>query len=134
MKQSMNRDKVNYKELNHRQKESYNYQKIAGVLAEYGYTCYRMHDDYHGADFHAVHLNGSVLKVQLKGRITVDKIYLGKEIWIAFTNDRTTWYVYPHDKIHEIVIKHSKGAESNGARSIGYIPKWLITIMQDYAL
>lgn len=55
--------KVVYKTLNARQKESYNYQKISGVLADYGYTTYRMHDDYHGSDFHAVHIQGHVLKV-----------------------------------------------------------------------
>jgi len=74
--------KVAYQTLNPKQQESYNYQKISALLAEYGYITYRMHDDYHGADFHAVNINGTVLKVQLKGRIAIDKKYLNKEIHI----------------------------------------------------
>jgi hypothetical protein len=36
------------------------------------------------------------LKVQLKGRLTLDKKYAEKEIWICFRLD-DVWYLYPHD-------------------------------------
>jgi hypothetical protein len=126
--------KIDYIKLNAKQKESYNYQKIAAILAEYGYTTYRMHDDYQGADFHAVHIDGDVMKVQLKGRITVDKKYLGKEIFIAFSNDRLKWYLYPHDAIHKLITEHSSAANFHSARSIHYIPKWLVPILNQYEL
>ncbi|MFK5855419.1 MAG: hypothetical protein QM503_04755 [Bacteroidota bacterium] len=64
-------EKIDYNTLNSKQKESYNYQKLSSILADYGYTTYRMHDDYNGADFHAVGVDGSILKVQLKGRVTI---------------------------------------------------------------
>ncbi len=127
-------NKVDYKKLNAKQQESYNFQKVSAVLAEYGYITYRMHDDYHGADFHAVHLSGNVLKVQLKGRVTIDKKYLGKEIYITFSNDRVKWYLYPHDEIYKIITNHSQGAELNAKRSIGKIPNWLKPILNKYEL
>ncbi len=126
--------KVDYNELNPKQQESYNYQKVSGLLAEYGYITYRMHDDYHGADFHAVNINGHILKIQLKGRFTIEKKYLGKDIYIAFSNDRIKWYLYPHDILHKIVTDHSPGAKLHGGRSIHYIPKWLVPVLSEYIL
>jgi hypothetical protein len=126
--------KIDYKDLNSKQQESYNYQKISGLLAEYGYITYRMHDDYHGADFHAVHVYGDVLKVQLKGRVTIDKKYLNKGIYIAFSNDRNKWYLYPHDELYITITDHSSGAKLHGGRSIHYVPKWLLPIISKYEL
>lgn len=126
--------KVEYGALNSKQKESYNYQKVSGVLADYGYITYRMHDDYHGADFHAVHINGSVLKIQLKSRVTIHDKYLGKDIYITFRDQQGDWYLYPHDKVYAEITKHSKGAEFNKQRSIHYIPKWLLPSMQRYKI
>lgn len=130
----MDLKKVVYEELNSKQQESFNYQKLSAVLAEYGYVTYRMHDDYHGADFHAVHIDGQVLKVQLKGRATIDQKYLGKGIFIAFRNDHHTWYLYPHDEIFNLVTAHSEGARVNGARSFPYIPEWLLSSIGKYKL
>jgi len=127
-------NKVDYNTLNSRQKESYNFQKISAVLAEYGYTTYRMHDDYNGADFHAVHIDGHVKKVQLKGRLTVHHKYLEKDIFIGFSNDRQTWYLYPHDVIFDAVTNYSRGAMENKHRSIHYIPMWLVPILKEYEL
>lgn len=127
-------NKVNYNTLNAKQKESYNFQKISAILAEYGYVTYRMHDDYHGSDFHAVHIDGHVLKIQLKGRVTIDKKYLSKEIYIAFSNDRLDWYLYPHDEIFKEITEHSPGAKLNEGRSIHYIPQWLKPILSKYKI
>lgn len=127
-------EKVEYGALNARQQESCNYQKISGVLADYGYTTYRMHDDYHGSDFHAVHINGDVLKVQLKGRVTVHKKYLNKGIHIGFSNDRNVWYLYPHDLIYKLITDRTLGAKLNEARSIIKIPRWLAPILKDFQI
>ena len=43
--------KIHYKDLNSRQKENYNFQKVAGELADYGFNCLRLTDDWQGADF-----------------------------------------------------------------------------------
>ena len=64
--------KVNYNKLNSKQKENYNFHKVAAALAEYGYNSMRLNDDWQGADFIAV--NGDeMLKIQLKGRFTIRK-------------------------------------------------------------
>ena len=91
--------RIAYKALNSRQKENFNFQKVSAVLADYGFATLRLSDDWQGADFIANHVSGEYfLKVQLKGRFTVDKKYGKKDIWICF-NDRETdiWYLVPHD-------------------------------------
>ena len=46
--------RVEYKSLNPRQQESYNFQKVAAALADYGFTAIRLSDDWRGADFNYV--------------------------------------------------------------------------------
>jgi len=88
-----------YGGLNARQKENYNFQKIAACLADYGFNCLRLTDDWHGADFLACHSDGeTVLKVQIKGRMVIDRKYLDKSIHIAFRLDGDC-YVYEHDAL-----------------------------------
>ncbi|MDA9183252.1 hypothetical protein N9O26_00800 [Flavobacteriaceae bacterium] len=41
----MNLHKIHYKDLNSRQKENYNYHKVASALADYGYDCMRLNND-----------------------------------------------------------------------------------------
>ena len=65
--------KVSYTKLNARQKENYNFQKISAVLAEYGFVTFRLSDDWASTDFIGVHYSGSVLRVQLKSRLTFEK-------------------------------------------------------------
>lgn len=89
--------KIIYSELNSRQKETYNFQKISGILADFGYTTIKLSDDWKGADFIAMHFNANdYIKIQLKGRLTFDQKYIGKNIFICF-NDQINWYIYPHD-------------------------------------
>jgi len=89
--------KVEYNKLNARQKENYNYHKVASALAEYGYNSMRLNDDWQGADFIAIK-GDDMIKVQLKGRFTIDKKYLGKEIYIAFIEDEVI-KIYDHDEV-----------------------------------
>ena len=60
---------VAYDDLQAPQKERYNYQKLAGVLADYGFNCIGLSDDWNGADVLAVHTSGETLRVQLKSRV-----------------------------------------------------------------
>ena len=70
---------VVYGDLNSRQKENYNFQKVAARLADYGFNCLRLTDDWQGADFIACHIDGETfLKVQIKGRMVIDRKYLGQ--------------------------------------------------------
>ncbi|TSE07984.1 hypothetical protein [Aquimarina algiphila] len=128
-------NRIDYAELNARQKESFNFHKIAAKLSDFGFNSMWLTDDWRGADFISVHKDGNLmLKVQLKGRFTVDSKYLDKEIYITFSDHNMTWYLYPHDKLHNLVMEHSDGANKHGARSIGYIPKWLISHLEPYCL
>ena len=129
--------RVSYSDLNSRQKENYNFQKVAGELADYGYNCLRLNDDWQGADFLACHIDGNVfLKIQLKGRMTIDKKYLGKDIHIAFLNGDEC-FVYPHDEMLERILKLDKIGTSKswlevGAYSWPHPPVWAKDILNDY--
>jgi hypothetical protein len=89
---------IHYADLNDRQKENYNFAQLASLLARYGYACMRLSDDHNGADLIARHADGSHVDIQLKGRFTVDKRYLGKGLYVAFPHD-DTFYVLDHDLI-----------------------------------
>jgi hypothetical protein len=95
----MKLEKVRYEDLNAKAKEMYNFQKAAAKLADYGFTCMWLTNDWQGADFIAVHADGGTdLKVQLKGRLSFANKYRGKNIHICFIDD-DGMYLYPHDEI-----------------------------------
>ena len=92
-----------YQKLNSRQQETYNFQKISAVLADFGYLTIRLSDDWNGADFIAQHFETkSFLKVQLKSRLTFDKKYHDKDLYICFRDgDHGPWYMYNHADLLE---------------------------------
>ena len=100
--------RVAYGDMNARQQESYNYHKVAAALSDYGFNAIRLDDDWEGADFIAVHIDGkTVLRVQLKGRFGFDKKYRGKNLWIAFRDNKTgKIFIYQHDKLLLRFIAH----------------------------
>lgn len=111
-------EKINYSDLNSRQKEIYNFQKIAAVLADYGFNCIKLADDWQGADFLAYHKDGrDTLRVQLKARLTIDKKYNGKKLHLAFPVHEN-WYLVEHDTLVEII-----GKSSNWLNSESWIQK-----------
>ena len=88
--------KVPYGKLNNKQKENHNFHKLAELLSLFGFNCIWLNDDVHGADLLAVSIKGDVFKIQLKSRITFDKKYLKKGLFIACPAD-DGFYIYPHD-------------------------------------
>ncbi len=99
----MNLQPISYDELNPRQKENYNFQKSAAILADYGFNCIKLADDWQGADFLADHIDGTqTLRVQLKGRVTIDKKYIGQDLYMNF-KVAGTWYLVPHDELIDII-------------------------------
>ncbi|ARU18368.1 hypothetical protein A9D14_18660 (plasmid) [Croceicoccus marinus] len=42
--------------------------------------------------------DGVIRKVQLKSRWTIDRNYVGRDIWIAFPHS-DDWYLMPHDEM-----------------------------------
>jgi len=114
-------EQVFYRELNSRQQEAYNFQKVSAVLADFGYATIRLSSDWSGADFIAQHLDGKTfLKVQLKGRLSFYKKYSEKELYICF-RDGNRWYLYPHDELLAKVLAEGllAGTESWDVRE-GY--------------
>ena len=94
--------RIAYDELNSKQQEVYNFQKLSSLLADYGFNCIKLADDWQGADFLAYHKDGSAtLKVQLKGRAGINKKYQGKDLYLAFPADGR-WYLLPHDELVSI--------------------------------
>ena len=95
---------IRYDDLNSRQQERYNFQNIAGLLADYGFSSIKLDDDWQGADFLAQHIDGfNFIKVQLKGRLTFDKKYIGKNIFIAFPYLKS-WYLFNHDELLDLFL------------------------------
>lgn len=94
---------IDLSELNAKQKKNYRFQKVAAVLADYGFNCVRLADDWQGADFLACHRDGrQTLKVQIKDRLTIDKKYMGKDLYMACSVNGS-WCLVSHDELVRIV-------------------------------
>ena len=124
--------KVSYKDLNSKQKENYNYHKVASALAEYGYDSTRLNNDWEGADFISVK-GDDMIKVQLKGRFTLDKKYKEKGLYIAFIENGII-KIYLHDEALDIAtnnITDSKSWTENGSYSMNQTPKHYSTVIKE---
>lgn len=113
--------RVNYDKLNGRQKENYNFQKVSGILADYGFATLRLSDDWQGADFIAQHVDGKTfLKIQLKTRLTFGKKYQDKDIFIVFQHT-DSWYLFPHDELlKQVLEKTNVGNTKSWKKKGGY--------------
>jgi hypothetical protein len=121
-----------YDSLNARQKELRNYFKLASALADYGYFCMLLHDDWNGADVLARHADGTtVIAIQLKARLEVNEKYAGKELWIAFP-DGDDWLLLPHDELQQLALANTN--RSKGTFSTGRLPARLRVALAPYRL
>ncbi|WP_437557521.1 hypothetical protein [Acidithiobacillus sulfuriphilus] len=132
--------RVKYADINSRQKEIFNFQKVSGLLADFGFATYRLTDDWNGADFLAVHFDGSTfLRVQLKGRLTFEKKYQGKDLWVCFRHAGLV-YLYPHDALLAKALKATNigntesWRKADGGYSFPAPPKSLEAHLQPYCL
>lgn len=132
--------RVQYSSLNGRQKENYNFQKISGVLADFGFSTVRLTDDWEGADFVAQHADGrTLLRVQLKPRLFFSKKYMKKGLWMCF-RDGDDFYLFPHDLVLELVLKEGRtmhGSESwevKGLYSFTNLSKWMQPLLKKYLI
>jgi hypothetical protein len=122
--------KVNYKDLNSKQKENYNFHKVSSKLADHGFNSMRLNDDWEGADFISINKD-EMIKVQLKGRFTIDKKYIGKDIYISFLEDEKV-KIYKHDDALEVIpenVKISKSWSEVGNYSWGKTPEYFNDII-----
>jgi hypothetical protein len=137
-------DKVNYKDLNARQKENRNFHKLAGRLADYGYNCIRLSDDWMGADFIASHKDGKdYLKVQLKSRLSFHRKYQGKDMWIAFVDNNNEnsprYYIFQHDYLLKKINEYKNFTETNSwiedkMYTYPNVPVWADEIMKEFEI
>lgn len=129
--------RIDYESLNAKQKEKYNYHKVSSLLADYGFSGVLLSDDYNGADFLAIHKDGEILRVQLKGRITIDRKYIGKDLYMAFpVKDR--WCLIAHDRLLNLPaisrwLKSSSWTET-GSYSSPTVGKSLWAALTSYLL
>ena len=106
-------EKVNYSDLSPKQQEIYNFQKSAAKLANYGFNCIKLTDDWLGADFLAYRSDDAItLRVQLKGRLTIQRKYLNRGLWMIFPI-RNHWYLIEHDRLVQIAGRHTPCLKNN---------------------
>ena len=132
--------RVSYEKLNARQKENHNFHKVAAIMADYGFNSMRLNDDWSGADFLAVHIDGeTILRVQLKSALTIAKKYIGRNLRIAFP-DGDGAYVFPHDEFVEEAGRQGKmihaeaWKKENGLFQMSPTPKWARKFLAPYRL
>lgn len=127
-------EKIEYSMLNDKAKEMHNFQKVSAVLADYGFVTLWLNNDWNGADFLAVHCDGvTTLKVQLKARMSFNKKYMEKEIWICFIEDGDT-FLYPHDELLNKLPKYREAVEKNDSRTLKKIPKKIENLINEYKI
>lgn len=90
-------NRICYSALNHKQREVYHYHKVSAILADYGFQCTWLIDDWRGADFVAVGVDGTARLIQLKsGGYEINKKFCEyKDLWMLF-QQREDWYLIKH--------------------------------------
>lgn len=140
VKMEMQLQRIEYDQLSARQKENYNFQKLSAVLADFGYVAMRLSDDWNGADFIAQHIHHEAfLKVQLKSRLTFDKKYRCKGLYIAF-RDGESWYMYDHDELWRQVceirpqIEQTASWKEQGLYCFPQVPNDLLATLENWRI
>lgn len=133
---------IDYNKLSGKEQESYNAALLISQMAKWGYLeSQKINGDKHGADLIFYRSSDAkILKVQLKGRVTLSKNYVGKELLVAFRNRKTReWFLYDHDVVLEKVLslgylEGTRSWDKTGGWSWSYCPEWLQRIMDDWKI
>jgi hypothetical protein len=131
--------KLEFDKLNAQQRDNYNFHKVASRLVDYGYNSLRLADDWLGADFLAIHVDGvSVLRIQLKPNFSLSTKYSGKDLQIAFLA-KDACYVFPHDEMLAAVLKRGQIGETKSWKTEGKyrwpsLPGWAREIIEKYSI
>ena len=115
--------RVNHNDLNSRKKEIHNFQKVAGRLADYGFNCIKLDDDWQGADFLAYHKDGlDTLKVQLKSRRGYrSEIHRQKHTYRVSSAGH--WYLIEHDVLVQKVRQFANWLTTHLGSSVAPIAR-----------
>ena len=133
---------IKYERLSGKEQESYNAALLVAQMAQWGYLeSQKINGDKHGADMIFYRSSDAkVLKIQLKGRVTLSKSYAGKDILVAFRDRKSkSWFLYDHDIVLEKVLSlgylaGTSSWEKTGGWSWSSNPSWLQEIMNDWKI
>ena len=99
--------RVAYDELNTKQKDIFNFQKVASLFADYGFNCIKLSDHSQGTDFLAFHSDEVItLKVLLQTSLAIYKRCMNKHLYVCFPVPNVvgrTWYLIHHDELVGII-------------------------------
>ncbi len=136
-------NRIDFKKLTKKQTEAYAYQKVSAILADYGFECTWLINDWHGADFLAVDRHGYVLKIQLKsgGYEINEKFSAFQDLWMLFRNHED-WYLIKHRDLVEMTGETTKSLESKSWQEKGIfiitrkasLPKQLKEALRNYKI
>jgi len=78
-------EQIEYQSVHFKAQETYNFHKMAAILADYGSNGLWFNNDWNGADGIAIHIDGiSNFKSQLKDAVSCAQKYRAKKLYIAF--------------------------------------------------
>ena len=78
-------EQIEYQSVHCKAQETYNFHKMAAILADYGSNGLWLNNDWNGADSIAIHIDGiSDFKSQLKDAVSCRQKYRAKKLYIAF--------------------------------------------------
>ena len=78
-------EQIEYPSVHCKAQETYNFHKMAAILADYGSNGLWFNNDWNGADSIAIHIDGiSDFKSQLKDAVSCAQKYRAKKLYIAF--------------------------------------------------
>ena len=133
--------KIPHTEMESQQPGSYRFHKVAARLADYGFTCVHLIDNWEEANCVARHIHGKPqLKLRILGRLTIDKDYCGKDIYVAFILGNTV-HLYDHDRFLRF-LKDDKSRTTltsaswtkNGHFNWPSTPQWAIEFLEEHKI
>ncbi|HEY4328600.1 MAG TPA: hypothetical protein VGN88_02600 [Phycisphaerae bacterium] len=131
--------RIPYDSMNSRQQEIFNFQKISGLLSDFGFSASWVKDDWNHTDFLAVPFDGSeVFRVQLKGR-PYFFAHSSKNLWVCYIARKTkNVYFYDHDRLLALAktrgITKTEEWQTRHSYSYPNTPQWLTKALKPYLL
>jgi len=78
-------EQIEYQSVHLKAQETYNFHKMAAILADYGSNGLWFNNDWNGADGIAVRIDGiSDFKSQIRAAVSCAQKYRAKKLYIAF--------------------------------------------------
>ena len=137
----------NYLQMSNKEQEAYHAALLKSEIAIRGYVAVDTPTDKHAADlvaFRPENPSRTALWIQLKSRLTIDKRYTDKDLYIAFPekpgNAGTDWFIYPHDDFVDFCNEEGKWVTNewcwgvHGSYTSISIPKWALIWLEQWRI